>query len=24
LSDKDTRAPLLAEIAEDRLPVYAG
>ena len=24
LSDKDTRAPLLADIAQDRLPVYAG
>lgn len=23
LSDKDTRAPLLAEVAEDRLPVFA-
>jgi dTDP-4-dehydrorhamnose 3,5-epimerase len=24
LSDKDARAPLLSEISEDRLPVYAG
>jgi len=24
LSDKDARAPLLADVAEDRLPIYAG
>jgi hypothetical protein len=24
LSDKDARAPLLADVAEERLPVFAG
>ena len=24
LSDKDARAPLLADVAEERLPIYAG